>query len=96
MFKKILSLCLAILLCLSVVAVLASCSTKERLGESADLLPRKDITSTVTVPADFKIGLITLHDEQSTYDKNFIDAFKQVTKALGIPDENAIVVSHVP
>ena len=96
MFKKILSLCLAILLCLSVVAVLASCSTKERLGESADLLPRKDITSTVTVPADFKIGLITLHDEQSTYDKNFIDAFKQVTKALGIPDENAIVVSNVP
>ena len=98
MFKKVLSLCLAALMCLSVLAVLGSCSTKERLGESADLLPRKEITKTagVTVPADFKIGLITLHDEQSTYDKNFIDAFKQATIALGIPAENAIVVSNIP
>ena len=98
MFKKVLSLSLAVLMCLSVLAVLGSCSTKERLGESADLLPRKEITKTegVTIPDDFKIGLITLHDEQSTYDKNFIDAFKQVTTALGIPEANAIVVSNIP
>ena len=89
MFKKVLSLSLAVLMCLSVLAVLGSCSTKERLGESADLLPRKEITKTegVTIPDDFKIGLITLHDEQSTYDKNFIDAFKQVTTALGTPSK---------
>lgn len=98
MFKKVLSLSLAILMCLSVLAVLGSCSTKERLGESAELLPRKEITKSagVTIPDDFKIGLITLHDEQSTYDKNFIDAFKQAATALGISEANAIVVSNVP
>ena len=27
-----------------------------------------------------KVGLITLHDDNSTYDKNFIDAFKAANK----------------
>ena len=31
-----------------------------------------------------KAGLITLHDENSTYDKNFIDAFKAACTAKGI------------
>lgn len=32
----------------------------------------------------FKAGLITLHDENSTYDKNFIDAFKAACTAKGV------------
>ena len=96
MFKKILSLSLALLMILGCLAAFASCKgTTKRLGESAELLPRKTITSEVTVPADFKIGLITLHDENSTYDKNFIDAFKATAAAMGIPAENAIVVSNI-
>ena len=31
-----------------------------------------------------KVGLITLHDDNSTYDKNFIDAFKAACKAKGV------------
>lgn len=31
----------------------------------------------------FKVGLICLHDENSTYDKNFIDAFKAACEATG-------------
>jgi basic membrane protein A len=31
-----------------------------------------------------KVGLITLHDENSTYDKNFIDAFKAAAEAKGV------------
>ena len=46
---------------------------------------------------EFKIGLICLHDEQSTYDKNFIDAFKSACDELkveyiiktNIPESNA-------
>ena len=34
--------------------------------------------------ADMKVGFITLHDESSTYDKNFIDSAKEVCKKLGI------------
>lgn len=38
-------------------------------------------TETTTV---VKAGLITLHDENSTYDKNFIDAFKEVCDSMNI------------
>ena len=33
---------------------------------------------------DIKLGIITLHDEQSTYDKNFIDSAKQAAANLGL------------
>ena len=97
MFKKVLSLCLAVLMCMTAVVVLSSCSTSGKKGESADILPRNEIKKTdgVTIPDDFKIGLITLHDENSTYDKNFIDSFKQVVEALGIKKENYFIVSNI-
>lgn len=34
--------------------------------------------------SEFKVGLICLHGESSTYDKNFIDAFKAGCKAKGV------------
>ncbi len=36
---------------------------------------------------DFKVGFITLHDENSTYDLNFINAAKQACEELGIEYE---------
>ena len=33
---------------------------------------------------DLKVGFIFLHDEQSTYDKNFIDAAVEACKAMGV------------
>ncbi len=41
---------------------------------------------------EMKIGLLTLHDENSTYDKNFIDAFKAACKAQGV---KAVVQSGI-
>ena len=35
-------------------------------------------------PADFKVGFITLHDENSTYDLNFINAAVQACEDLGV------------
>ena len=37
--------------------------------------------------SDIKVGLICLHDDQSTYDKNFIDAFKAACEAEGVEYE---------
>ncbi len=39
-----------------------------------------------TKPAgdDLKVGFIFLHDEQSTYDKNFIDAAKEACEKMGV------------
>ena len=40
---------------------------------------------------NIKIGIITLHDENSTYDKNFIDAIKDAQRNLGLKDEQVII-----
>ena len=36
---------------------------------------------------ELKVGFIFLHDENSTYDLNFINAAKAAVKALGLTDE---------
>ncbi len=45
---------------------------------------------------DFKVGFIFLHDENSTYDKNFIDAAKAATEALGLTDEQVMFKVNIP
>lgn len=45
---------------------------------------------------EFKIGFIFLHDESSTYDKNFIDAAKEVQAALGLKDSQVIMKTGIP
>ena len=42
------------------------------------------------------VGLIALHDEKSTYDKNFIDAFKAACEAKGLTDKQYKIVTNVP
>ena len=43
-----------------------------------------------------KVGLITLHDENSTYDLNFINAFKDSMANLGISEENYMIKTNIP
>lgn len=45
---------------------------------------------------EFKIGLILLHDEKSTYDKNFIDAMNEVQAKLGLKDSQVIMKTDIP
>ena len=45
---------------------------------------------------DIKLGIITLHDEQSTYDKNFIDSAKKAAANLGLTEDQVIIVSGIP
>ena len=45
---------------------------------------------------DVKIGFIFLHDENSTYDKNFIDAAKAVKEKLGLSDDQVIFKTNIP
>ena len=44
----------------------------------------------------FKLGVICLHDEDSTYDLNFINGVKEAQKALGLTDEQVIIKRNVP
>ena len=95
---------LAFLLAAMMVLAFAACGednggtptpTPDVKGMSADVLPRNAMTPSVESPADFKIGMICLHDENSTYDNNFIQALRQVQKDLGLSDDQVVIVTNI-
>ena len=95
---------LAFLLAAMMVLAFAACGednggtptpTPDVKGMSADVLPRNAMTPAVEIPADFKIGMICLHDENSTYDNNFIQALRQVQKDLGLSDDQVVIVTNI-
>ena len=45
---------------------------------------------------DIKIGVILLHDEDSTYDLNFINGVKDAAAALGLSDDQVIIKRNIP
>ena len=98
--KKILALLLAAMM----VLAFAACGednggtptpTPDVKGMSADVLPRNAVTPTTQIPDDFKIGMICLHDENSTYDNNFIQALRQVQQDLGLSDDQVVLVTNI-
>lgn len=93
----------AMLLCLAMLFAFAGCGSKDtgsgstntKKGVTEDILPRLEVKSEVTVPDDFKIGMICLHDENSTYDNNFIQALKSVQKGMGLKDDQVVIVTGI-
>ena len=82
--KKFLALILALVMALSLVA----CGEKKD-----DTQGNGDGDSTA---AKVKVGFITLHDENSTYDKNFIDAAKEACANLGlVENEDYFIKTNV-
>ncbi len=97
MFKKVLSMCLVVLMLVAVGASMASCSEAETGTKLTDSpLPEVSLKGDVEIPADFKVGFILLHDEASTYDLNFINAAKKAKEALGLKDEQVIYKKNIP
>ena len=95
---------LAFLLAAMMVLAFAACGednggtptpTPDVKGMSADVLPRNAVTPTTQIPDDFKIGMICLHDENSTYDNNFIQALRQVQQDLGLSDDQVVLVTNI-
>ena len=81
MFKKILSVFLAIVMLVGVVCVLGSCDDANT-GDGE----KKAI----------KAALICLHGDSSTYDKNFIDAFKQACANKGLTEADYTIITDIP
>ncbi len=91
--KKILALLLAVAMIFS----LAACGQNGgALGMSESPLAAKALTVDYEIADDFKIGFICLHDENSTYDLNFINAVKTVQETLKLKDEQVILKTNVP
>lgn len=84
--KKLISLLLAVAM---LAVVFAGCGTANS----------GDNTKTTAAGTDYskiKIGFIFLHDENSTYDLNFINAANEAKKTLGLSDEQVIFKTNVP
>ena len=103
MFKKALSLILVAAMLCTLAIAFASCdfapaddTEGEEKGMSASPLDIPELTADFTVPENFKIGFICLHDESSTYDLNFIKAVERYQTALGLTNEQVIIKRNVP
>ena len=97
--KKVLALALALVLVVGVFAACGGNTDKDdakMLGMSESPLAAPEITKDYEIKEDFKIGFICLHDEQSTYDKNFLNAANAVQDALGLTDEQVIIKTNIP
>ena len=93
--KKIVALLLAV----AMLLCFAGCGENagdETLGMSASPLDSIEIKADYKIADDFKIGFICLHDENSTYDLNFLNAAETAQKALGLKDEQVIIKTNVP
>ena len=82
--KKFLALILALVMALSLVACGGGNDTPA------------DNTDTPDETAKVKVGFITLHDENSTYDLNFINGAKEAIAALGLTEDDYILKTNVP
>ena len=102
--KKIIALLLVCLMVLGMAACAPADDADTTAGTNAatdDTTAANDTTGaaddTVVAPSDLKVGFIFLHTEQSTYDKNFIDAAITACKEMNvemvqktdIPESNA-------
>ena len=72
----------SMLLALVMVFALCACGDK----------PQNDKQDKAAV----KVGFICLHDENSTYDKNFIDAAKAACKNAGLSEDQYIIKTNIP
>ena len=81
--KKLLYAILAIVACAAiVVGILAATGVFGKKGEEK--------------AAGVKLGVILLHDEDSTYDNNFINGVKDAQKKLGLSDDQVIIKRNIP
>lgn len=83
---------LAMLLALVMVLSLAACGGGDTKEPAAD--GDGDTQTEEPAATSVKVGFITLHDENSTYDLNFINGAKAACEALGITDY--VIKTNVP
>ncbi|MGM9618394.1 MAG: BMP family ABC transporter substrate-binding protein [Oscillospiraceae bacterium] len=81
--KKYLALILALVMSLSLVAC-GGGDAEEQSGEDGG------------EESAIKVGFIFLHDENSTYDLNFMNAARATCAALGLSDDQVIFKTNIP
>ena len=81
--KKVLTLVLGLAMMFAFTAVLTSCGGSDGDGGDAG-------------GDAMKVGFICLHDENSTYDLNFINSAKDACEELGIAETDYMIKTNIP
>lgn len=103
--KKVLALALAVIMVFALVGCGGNADSADNSSAPASddgkVLSIDEVEK--TVPANVtavakdkvKIGLICLHDENSTYDNNFIQALLTAKKELGLSDDQVLIKTNI-
>ncbi len=96
--KKILSLALVLVMILG----LAACGGKTEAPAATTAAPAAEgetaapETEAAAPVSDVKLGFIFLHDENSTYDLNFMNGAKEAIAALGLSEDQYLFRTNIP
>ncbi len=95
--KKIIAILMALVLVVGCAFCLAGCGQKTEDGSTTpdSSTGTSDAAVTTTDYSKIKFGLICLHDENSTYDNNFIEALKAVQAELKLSDDQVLIKTNI-
>lgn len=97
--KKILAVLLVVAIAAALCVSVVACGDRDNKVNELEL-PAYDVESPdyskLQIPSTFKIGMLCLHDENSTYDKNFIEAMYEAQKKFKLSDDQVKIITGVP
>ena len=97
--KKILSLALVLVMVLGLAAcgskTEAPAATTAAAAEAGETTAAAETEAPAAV-SDVKLGFIFLHDENSTYDLNFMNGAKEAIAALGLTEDQYLFRTNIP
>ena len=88
--KKILGIVLTLAL---LIGCLAGCGSAQVVVDDPEAVAEPEVVEEVAPVENIKFGLITLHDENSSYDKNFIVATQAACEKLGV---ELVIKTNIP
>ena len=95
---------LAVLLSIAMLFCFAACGSTDTSSDAdvakVDSIDDVELTVAAKIEAvakkDLKVGFIFLHDANSTYDKNFMDAAEAACEKLGLTDDQIFMKTGIP
>ena len=99
--KKILSLALVLVMVLGLAACgsngsAASTTAAAATDAAAETTAAAESEAPAAALSNVKVGFIFLHDENSTYDLNFMNAAKEAIAALGLTEDQYLFRTNIP
>ena len=93
--KKLVALLLALTLCIGLCACGAQTETPAATEAPAADAPAEETPVAGETLSKIKVGFVFLHDENSTYDLNFINAAKAAAEQLGLTDDQVMMKTNI-